>query len=114
MGACGLSVFSNFRGGMQILLGPTGGFLFGFIILTAACAFAAKLNKIFLIVIFSSAGIVLCHLIGALQYSAITGNGLYESVLTACLPFVFKDILCVVAAYATSKILKRGVKRLDF
>ncbi|MDR0514961.1 MAG: biotin transporter BioY [Coriobacteriaceae bacterium] len=32
LGACGLPVFSGMRGGFGVLLGPTGGFLFGYLL----------------------------------------------------------------------------------
>ena len=31
VGSLGLPVFSAFKGGIQVVLGPTGGFLFGFL-----------------------------------------------------------------------------------
>ena len=39
LGAVGLPVFSNFSGGVGTLLGNTGGFIFGFFVLTFFCSY---------------------------------------------------------------------------
>ena len=38
LGACGLPVFSGFTGGIGVIMGPTGGFLIGFLPMAALCA----------------------------------------------------------------------------
>lgn len=40
LGAIGVPVFSSFRGGLQVLAGPTGGYLIGFIFLALIMGFA--------------------------------------------------------------------------
>ena len=40
LGAVGVPVFSSFRGGFQVLAGPTGGYLIGFIFLALIMGFA--------------------------------------------------------------------------
>lgn len=40
LGAVGVPVFSSFRGGLQVLAGPTGGYLIGFIFLALIMGFA--------------------------------------------------------------------------
>ena len=37
LGTVGVPVFSGFRGGVQVLFGATGGFIFGFLFLTGLC-----------------------------------------------------------------------------
>lgn len=45
LGALGLPVFSKFSSGMDILLGPTGGYLFGFVITALIIGKMASNNK---------------------------------------------------------------------
>ena len=42
LGALGLPVFAGFNGGVGALLGPTGGFLWGFVLGSALAGLAAK------------------------------------------------------------------------
>ncbi len=41
-GAAGLPVFAEFRGGLPVLLGPTGGYLFGFVFAAALVGWLAE------------------------------------------------------------------------
>jgi len=112
IGTLGLPVFSNFQGGFQMIVGPTGGFLIGFIILTLMCSASAKFSAGFLKIGFGIAGIILCHIVGVVQYSLVTGNGLWAAFIAACLPFVLKDLICVVTAFCLSEFIKKRLKGL--
>lgn len=114
MGAVGLPVFSNFRGSVQVLLGPTGGFLFGFIILAFFCSLAKSCKTTLLKIILSGVGILLCHIVGVLQYSIITGNGIWVSFLSSSLPFILKDTALVLVSYFMSKLIVKRLKTLKF
>lgn len=113
MGTLGLPVFSNFRGGVQITLGPTGGFLLGFIVLILMCSIAAKFKNKVMKILFGILGIVLCHGIGIFQYSLVTGTDLPASFLTASFPFLLKDLICVIGAFFLSDFLKKRIKGLN-
>ena len=45
LGAVGMPVFSGFRGGAQALLGPTGGYLIGFLLCAFATGMASQKGK---------------------------------------------------------------------
>ncbi len=112
LGAFGLPVFSSFRGGAQFLFGPTGGFILGFILLSLFCSFAVKFNKPVFKLFFSAIGLILCHLIGILQFKIVSGNNFVSAAALSSLPFILKDIFCVLAAFYISKQLKRKIKNL--
>ena len=96
LGAVGLPVFSMMRGGFAVLLGPTGGFLFGFIPFAFFCGMNCK--NVAAKTAISLVGLIVCYLCGALQYALIAQIGFIESVVAVVLPFMLKDTLSVIAA----------------
>lgn len=98
MGAIGLPVFANFRGGFFLFVGPTGGFLIGFLFLAALC----DAKHLWL----AGIGLVICHLLGAMQYAFVAGVGLSQSVAAVTLPYLLKDVASVVAARLAAGLIK--------
>ena len=103
LGAAGLPVYHNGTAGLGVLLGPTGGFLVGFIpaALVAGLAYehesptARVGGLIAACAIYLSAGTVW------LSYSA--SLSLLQAVLIGVVPFIIGDAVKVVAAYAIGK-----------
>ena len=109
LGAVGLPVFYGFQGGAQHLISLTGGFIFGFLPLAFCCGVLKKSKSEILKILFGVFGVLVCHLIGVLQFSLISSNGFFESFLVASLPYLLKDIpLCVIAYYVV-KFINRKV-----
>ena len=111
LGATGVPVFAGFHGGAQTLVGPSGGFLWGFLGFAFLCGLARrfdeKRNKCAL-VLFSALGLLVCHACGVLQYMLVTGNNFWSSVLLVSVPYLIKDAVSVVLAYIfAKKILRR-------
>ncbi len=109
-GAAGVPLFSNFRGGMGILLGHTGGFLWGFIFLAACCGLGTMFSHKSTALLLGYAGLCICHLCGIMQYCITAGMGFTESFLLISLPYLAKDLFSVTAAYAASAAIRRGLK----
>lgn len=109
LGAVGVPVFSGFQGGISRLVGPTGGFLIGFIFLTWLCGI--NFEKKPLGVLSGMAGLVLCHLAGALQYAILMNIGLGQSIFTVSVPFLIKDIISVAAAFFASLAVSKATSR---
>lgn len=103
LGGCGLPVFSSFGGGVGWLLGPTGGFLWGFLPLAFCCGLRIKNQWTALGV--SLIGLAACHLPGVIQFSVVTGNSLWQAFLIASLPYLLKDVVSVWLARWLSKRL---------
>lgn len=119
LGAAGLPVFANFRGGLMHLTGLTGGFLWGSLIFVPLAGLGGKLKKTRFAVLPGLLGLCFFHLAGVLQYAWLTGNSLYASFLLISLPYLAKDVLCVFAACAVGKLvrkrlLKSGIILPDF
>ncbi len=110
LGIVGVPVFAGFSGGVAVLMGKTGGFIFGFIFLVSACALAAGLKSKALKIISGMAGLLLCHLTGVLWFSFLTRTGFFACAAAVSLPFIVKDALCVIGAALLSSKLQPVVQ----
>ncbi len=108
LGAIGIPIFASFQGGFAYLLGYTGGFIFGFIPLCLLCSLGRELRHSW---IFGIVGVLLCHLMGILQYSFIARLDFLSSLLTVSLPFLLKDIVLTILAFITTKSLNKIIKK---
>ena len=107
LGAVGVPVFANWSGGFGVIAGFTGGFIYGFIPMALLCGLGAKLcsDKISgkaVAIVFGLAGLVCCHLLGAMQYAILSNISFGKSLLAVSVPFLLKDGLSVFAAYLVS------------
>ena len=107
IGAVGAPVFAGFRGGFYVLLGPTGGFIWGFILVVLLCAIAAKTR---LAIVVGMISIMLCHFIGVIQFSFVAGIDMWVSFVAVSLPYIIKDIAFVPLAYLLYKKMSRLIK----
>ena len=98
VGTVGIPVFAGMTGGPNRLIGPTGGFIWGFIFLTMLCGLAAMQRNILCRIIIGLAGLAICHVLGALQYAVVASVPLPASFLTVSVPYLIKDVISVLAA----------------
>lgn len=99
IGAVGMPVFANFNAGAAALVGKTGGFIWGFFILTLLCGIGSKMNSKWLGILIGALGLIPCHLLGVLQFSIISHMGIIESAVLVSLPYLIKDVISVILAY---------------
>ena len=115
LGAIGVPVFSGMRGGIGLLLGPTGGFLWGYLIgVTLAVGILALFRRrgIDNFAVGMCCGLVftaVAYACGWLQYMFVAGVGPLESFLVTVAPFVIVDIVKVAAATAVARTVIRAV-----
>lgn len=109
LGAMGLPIFSGFGAGFAVLAGGTGGFIWGFIPMALLCGLTTDRRFVCKISI-GLTGLLVCHLLGALQFAAVTHCEFTKAFALACLPYLPKDIILTVVAAAMSPKLKRAVK----
>ena len=115
LGAIGVPVFSGMRGGIGVLLGPTGGFLWGYLIgVTLAAGLLALLRRggIDNFATGVAAGIVftaVAYACGWFQYMLVANVGPLESLLVTVAPFIVVDIVKIVAAVVVARAVIRAV-----
>lgn len=112
MAAVGLPVCAGFRGGLGALLGPTGGYLLGFIF-TALLYWSLTAwlgEKSWVRLSGCVLGLVVCYAFGTVWFLAVgKGNGMtLMGALAACvMPFVLPDLLKLGLAFLLSRKLGR-------
>ena len=95
IGAVGLPVFSGFRGGFSILLGYTGGYIFGYILMGLAISLLLKnnKNKIWMYPIAMLVGTIFCYLFGSIWYMVESNNNL--AIICPPSSITYNILLCI-------------------
>ena len=107
----GLPVLSGGRGGIHLLLGPSGGFILAWPIVALLIGifseiFFKNINFIKFFLIISFGGIVVNYLIGGV-WLYFMSNIQLKKLLTLCLVFVPGDIVKVLIASSVAVIIKK-------
>lgn len=113
LGAAGVPVFANFKAGAQALVGPTGGFLFGFLPMAALCGLQIGRKRAVTGILLGLLGLLLCHAAGALQYAWVSHIGAGKAFLLVSLPYLLKDALSVAGAYFLARVLRKRIPHLN-
>ena len=112
IGAIGLPVFANFSAGVGILVGPTGGYIIGYIV--AAFVVGTILDKsyhsLFSYILSMSLGIITCYTLGTIWFMYITNNNLITSLAMCVIPFIPGDIIKIILGAMLAKRLKNTIK----
>lgn len=112
IGMAGLPVFAGFSGGMSVLAGPTGGFLIGYLPMTALCGFfCARTDKRSLQTAAMVGGTALLYAIGTVWFIVQTGSTLSGALGACVLPFLPGDALKIIAVITGGSVLKSRLKK---
>ena len=107
LGAVGLPVFSMFRGGLGVLLGPTGGYLWGFLATGLLYWASEKLWKPAAMV----RGLLGCYLCGCVWCMILGGSGGFWVAVTRCvLPYLIPDGIKLALALSLSGRIGKHLK----
>lgn len=107
LGFVGLPVFSGFRGGASALMGPTGGFLWGFLAMAACYWLLERFGRLPAMV----AGQIACYVCGCWWFTVYaTGTSLFAAVLTCVVPYLVPDALKLTLAYTLSGRIVRSAR----
>lgn len=98
MGFAGIPVFAGFGGGLDTLVGPTGGYLIGFLSMVYLTGLGSK-KSYYSAIFLSICGLLTCHILGLLEYFRVTGTWILPSV-----PLMLaKDLVTTVLAISIGR-----------
>lgn len=110
LGAVGVPVFANFSGGFQVIVGPTGGFILGYIPMAAIVSFfKGNLPKTLLIMFLSA---VLGYFVGCLWLSFTTESSFMSSLLYTAATCFLPDVVKIFAAALLACTIRKRVATL--
>lgn len=121
LGGVGLPLFSSMRGGLGVLAGPTGGFLWGFLV-GAALALALRhalssladrggFAQVTADLAACVAFVVVSYACGCFQYMLVAGVDLPAAFAVAVAPFLIPDSVKLVAAVVCAHAVQRALPR---
>lgn len=110
LGALGIPVFAGFQGGIGALLGPTGGFLLGFLpsfLLISLPLKILKSPKFYHIFLLSIGEVLLCYLAGTIGlYIYMPEKGFSYILLSAVIPYILPDCAKILLSAILVKRLR--------
>ncbi len=117
LGAAGLPVFAGFSSGIGVLLGPTGGYIIGFIfsMLVMWGIEAVAGRKTWVMAFAMIAAIIACYVFGTVWFMIVYGRNGGQISLGAALgmcviPFLLPDLLKVALALGITKRLEKAIR----
>ena len=106
IGMVGLPVFSNYMGGFHVIIGPTGGFILGFFIVSALVSIICRKTENYPIRLgVALLSIMGLYLAGTLWYMAISGSSFMSGLLSCVIPFIVPDIVKAVLALILASLI---------
>ena len=114
LGAVGVPVFAGFKAGIGALLGPTGGYIIGYL----PAAFLASLrlpgktaHPVLFRCLFMLLGVLSCYLIGTLWFMRLSGYDAGKALSLCVLPFIPGDAVKIAAASLLTGRLQKIIRR---
>ena len=109
LGAIGVPVFSGFKGGFGVLIGLTGGYLAGMLLIGLVYWFLTALFSKKPIVELGALtlGILLCYTFGTIWFTVLNGQmGFFAALMTCVVPFLLPDAAKFALAYLLGRKLR--------
>lgn len=113
LGLAGLPVFTGFTGGPGKLLGPTGGYLIGYLFMAPICGyFLDRWEKVLWMEILGMAlGSAVCYLFGTIWLAYQASCSFAEALAMAVLPYLPFDAVKLAAALFLGKQLRARLRK---
>jgi biotin transport system substrate-specific component len=118
LGAVGVPVFSGFAGGVSVLLGPTGGYIIGFLACGLIYLFTEKIRKNTIIdIVVLIIGLFACYAFGTVWFAKVmemrdSAMGIGTILVKCVLPFILPDAVKLTFALIIAKRVKKVLPKV--
>lgn len=115
IGAVGVPVFAGFGAGLGTLVGPTGGYIVGYVLcaavagLGASSSAASKISKhpSLRLAAFMALGVAACYTFGTIWYVLLMKTSLWVGLISCVFPFIPLDAIKIAGALFLVKRLHK-------
>ncbi len=105
LGVIGLPVFAGGAGGIGILFGPSGGFIFGFIAAGYISGMGMEKNSLWNKLLYMVLAVLSIYILGVFGLMLIIEVGMIEALTMGVTPFIIGDLIKIaLAAYLSNKL----------
>ena len=111
IGVVGLPVFAGFSGGLGVLLGSTGGYIIGFIVMAVIAGLVIdNCRKPWIQLIGMIVGTIVCYLFGTIWF-CLVANYTFKAALAVCvIPFIPADLVKMIIAMIIGPLIKKRIR----
>ena len=111
LGMVGLPVFSGFSGGLGKIIGPTGGYILGYLFIALICGYVNErfYNKRGIQILGMLISLIVCYAFGTLWFSYQQNMSVGESLIVCVYPFVIGDICKIICAAIVGDTLRKRI-----
>ncbi|ARI75795.1 biotin transporter BioY [Halobacillus mangrovi] len=113
LGAIGLPVFAGFKGGAQVLIGPTGGYIFGFILTAFITGFILEKTKfnLTMALVANIVGMIVTLICGTIQLKFVLDMSWNQALAAGVYPFIAVGLIkAFLASWIGITVRNRLVK----
>lgn len=117
MAAVGVPVLAGFSGGLGILLGSTGGYILGFVLIALLMWGIERFfgDRLWLLGVGMVVGMIVCYFFGTVWYMVVYTRtegslGILTALSWCVFPFIIPDAVKIVLALTLTARLRRYVK----
>lgn len=111
IGIAGLPVFSSFSSGFAKLLGPTGGYLIGFIPMAIICGLVfEKISNRGIQIVGLAVGTIVAYAFGTAWLAVEAHLTFYQALLAGVIPYIPGDLVKIILVVMVGPIVKKRLQ----